>query len=186
MQEEEKRLTGTDWLIILVFGLAAFFHFRGFGPSEGNATAGVLAEEARLFSSPVTMESEEPGRMLLFILDFRDFSCMVCLESFLELYRRLPLRVKSRESWGILIVPPGQEKDESVIRIAEKKLEGFVRANQIIFPVLVDRYQVFGEMAEKGSGIVLFDEARQMVNRFDFPLDSAQFQKILEILQNKR
>lgn len=181
MQEGEKKLSGADWLIIVIFGLAAFFHFRGIGPAEENVTAGVLGEEAHLISSLTTIELERQGRMLLFILDFQDFSCLVCLESFLELYRRLPLRVKIRDAWGILLIPPGQEKDEAAVGIAEKKLRGFVRAHQILFPVLVDRYQVFAEIAERGSGVVLFDEARQRVSRFDFPLESGQFQEILEI-----
>jgi hypothetical protein len=181
MQEGEKRLSAADCLVILVFGLAAFFHFRGFGPAEANVQAGALTVEERPFSPLKTVESEEPGRMLLFILDFRDFSCMLCLESFLELYQRLPLRVKLRNVWGVMIVPAGQEKDESVIRIAEKKLQGFIRAHRILFPVLVDRHQVFGGMAERGSGIVLFDEAKLILSRFDFPLESRQFQEILEI-----
>jgi hypothetical protein len=152
-----------------------------FGPAEENVTTGVLADGGSLFSSSMNVKSEEPERMLLFILDFRDFSCMVCLESFLELYQRLPFRVKIQNAWGILIVPQGREKDGSVIGIAEKKLEGFVRAHQILFPVLLDRSQVFGEMAERGSGVILFDEARRMISRFDFPLESGQFREILEI-----
>ncbi len=174
------KLSFADWMIILAFGLVTFFHFRGFGPVREEVATEVLTHDG--ISSSLRQNSGEKKRLLLFILDFRDFSCMVCLESFLELYHRLPFQIKIRDSWGILIVPPEQEGDKAAIGIAEKKLEGFIQSHQILFPVLVDRCQVFGETAEKGSGVVLFDEERGMVKRFDFPLRGEQFQEILEIV----
>ena len=178
---EEKKLSWAEWLILLVFGLAAFFHLRGSGPVRQGSAAGVMAREGQAFSRPAVLESGEQRRLLLFILDFRDFSCMVCLESFLELHRRLPLRVKTEDTWGVLVVPRGREKDGTAVGIAGKKLEGFVRAHRILFPILVDSSRILGEMAEKGSGLVLFDEGKRTVSRFDFPLKSEQFREILEI-----
>ena len=46
----------------------------------------------------------------------------------------------------------------------------------------MDRGNVFGGMAEKGSGIILLDTASQAVSRFDFPLDRAELKEILEVL----
>ena len=182
---EEKggmKLSFADWLVILVFGLASFFHFRGFDPAEGKMMGGNFVADAHSFSSSLTLGAGERRRMLLFILDFRDFSCMVCLESFLELYRRIPPQVVMQDCWGIVIIPPDQEKDEACIGIAEKKLKGFIRAHQILSPFLVDRNMVFGKMTEGGSGVVLLDERSQEVVRCDFPLRGGEFQRILEAL----
>ncbi len=183
MEKKEERLSFADWLIILVFGLASFLHFRGFGigPAEERREAGSEAVEMRYVSSSMGLEQVDRRRLLLFILDFRDFSCMVCLESFLELYRRLPLQVKTQDCWGILIVPQDLEREDVAMGIAEKKLEGFIRAHQILFPVLMDRHKVFGAMAERGSGIILLDAERQAIIRFDFPLMRAELEEILKI-----
>lgn len=183
MLEGERRLSGMEWLIILVFGLAAFFHLRGFGPAETKAQVEVLAEEDLSLSSSPVIGLERKGKLLLFILDFRDFSCMLCLESFLELHQRLSLRMRQGDVWGVLTVPEDEEKAASMIRIAEKKLRGFVRSHQIHFPVLVDRYHVFGRMAKSGSGLILIDEIGQEISRFDFPLNSGQMQKIIKIFR---
>ncbi len=181
MRRGEKRMSGADWLVIVAFGLAAFFHLRGFGPAETKAQVEVLAEEDLSLSSSPVIGSERKEKLLLFILDFRDFSCMLCLESFLELHRRLSLRMRKGNVWGVLTFPEDEEKAASMVRIAEKKLRGFVRSHQIHFPVLVDRYHVFGRMAKSGSGLILIDEIGQEISRFDFPLDSGQMQKIMEV-----
>ena len=156
-----------DWIIVLLFGCLVFFYFRGI-----DRVAARDSPEGEVFDK----------KWLLFIIDFQDFSCMTCLDSFLGLYQKLPFRVKTSSAWGILVVKKSEGEETRRIRIAEKKLEGFVRANQITIPVLLDRFQVFGETAERGSGVVLFDENRKGVFRYDFPLTNEQFDEILTII----
>ncbi len=117
-------------------------------------------------------------KLLLFILDFQDFSCLTCLDSFLGLYRKLPMRFKTSNAWGILVVKNSEWEGEKPFRIAEKKLKGFVRANHITFPVLVDRSRFFKDLAENGSGVFLFDGMKKTVHRYDFPLTAEQLEEI--------
>ena len=154
-------LKSWDWVIFLLFGCLVFFHFRGFD-----------------FLEPRIVAPNDERQSLLFFLDFEDFSCMMCLDSFLGLYQKLPFRFKTSNSWGILVVKKSEGEENRLVRIAKKKLEGFVQANHITFPILVDRSQVFGELAERGSGVVLFDENRKAVFRYDFPLTNEQFEDI--------
>lgn len=141
-----------------------------------------MGEKILSFWDSTAFMPDDERKLLLFILDFQDFFCPVCLESFLELFRRLPLRLKIQNSWGVLVVPAGREEDIDRTRIAEKKLKGFVRANQIISPFLVDRLQVFREMAGEGSCVVLFDGARRIIHMYGFPLRSEQFEEIFKVL----
>ena len=149
-----------DWLIFLVLGCLSFFHLRGLeAVSKSKADA-----------------SNENRKLLLFILDFDDFSCMTCLDSFLALYRILPFRFKTSHSWGVLIVD--KPEDNRLIRIAGKKLRGFLKANHITFPILMDRSGIFGHREETGSCVLLFDEAKNMLTRYEFPLTGGQLEEI--------
>jgi hypothetical protein len=154
-----------DWVIVLLFGCLVFFHFRG-----TDLAAGKKASAEDLYG----------GKMLLFILDFRDFSCSTCLDSFLGFYQKLPLHFRTRGSWGVLMMktPAEDEGEDSLYWIAEKKLRGFLQANHITFPVMLDRSRAFGALAEKGSGVVLFDRDRRHVLRYDFPLTGEKFEEI--------
>jgi hypothetical protein len=151
-----------DWLIFLAFGCLVFFHFRGFDTAIDSTT----------------VAPNDERQLLLFILDFRDFSCMACLDSFLGLYRILPFSFKTSKTWGILVVKNSEGEENRLFRIAEKKLKGFVQANHITFPILVDRSRIFGEWAEKGSCVLLFDGVKKILCRYDFPLTDGQFEEI--------
>ena len=168
-----------DWLIFLAFGCLVFFHFQGFDTASERAFP---AAEVLSFFDSTTVAPNDERQLLLFILDFRDFSCMACLDSFLDLYRILPFSFKTSKTWGILVVKNSEGEENRLFRIAEKKLKGFVQANHITFPILVDRGRVFGKWAEIGSCVLLFDRVGKMFHRYDFPLTGYQFEEIFEIL----
>jgi len=152
-----------DWIVIVFFGCLVFFTFRGIDLAAGK---------------DFPDENDFDKKLLLFILDFQDFSCFTCLDSFLGLYRILPMRFKTSNAWGILVVKNSEGKENRPFRIAEKKLKGFVQANHITFPILVDRSRIFGELAEHGSGVYLFDGTRKTARRYDFPLTGEEFEEI--------
>lgn len=164
-----------DWIIFLLFGCLVFFHFRGFDVVSGRASpdADVLS-----FFKSMTVAPNDERQLLLFILDFRDFSCMTCLDSFLGLYRILPFRLKKTKTWGVLVVKKSEGEENRLVKIAEKKLKGFIQANQITIPFLVDRSRIFGEWTEKGSCVLLFDGAKRILYRYEFPLTGEQFEEI--------
>jgi hypothetical protein len=158
-----------DWVTILLCGCLVFFYFRGI---DLGARQNSLGED--VFGN----------KWLLFILDFQDFSCMTCLDSFLMLYRHLPFRFKTSRSWGILVVKKSEKEERKQLWIAEKQLRGFVRANDITFPVLVDRGRLFGGVAEKGSCVLLLDGTGSLIHRYEFPLTGEEFTEIFKILNN--
>ena len=75
----------------------------------------------------------------------------------------------------------GVEGDRAV-RIAEKKLKGFIRANRIPFPISVDRLGIFAAWKERGSGVLLLDGKRKSCQWYDFPLTGEQFEEIFASL----
>jgi len=119
--------------------------------------------------------------LLLFIIDFDSFMCLSCLESFLELYNRLPRSMEEGGLWGVLLFDRQKEKrrGESFARIVNKKLKGFIQANNIKFPFVLDRFHIFEHLGKQGSAVLLFDPSLSVVKKFVFPLSQNQIKEIL-------
>jgi hypothetical protein len=175
----------SDWVIFLAFGCLTFFHFKGFPTSSGE---NLLAEEKAYLEQGeasvvghLGFEWRRSRQHLLFFIDFRDFACLNCLDSFLDFYHRLPPRFQSEDAMGVLILEPGRE-DETSIQIARVKLRGFALSNHIKFPVQVDRFHVFREFAQEGTSVVLLDYDREIIRKFLFPLRQKDLEELLGYL----
>ena len=164
-----------DWLVFAIFGCFVFIHFHGL---DSAPEMGMPASEILSFFDSARALPHDENQLLLFIFDFQDFSCMTCLDSFLALHRILPLGFKTSKTWGILVANDQAGDEYRIFRIAEKKLKGFVRANHIAFPILVGKTRIFGDWAEKGSCVLLFDSAKRVLCRYEFPLTSGQMEEI--------
>lgn len=122
--------------------------------------------------------------LLLFIINFDDFMCMSCLDSFLSFCQVIPPRLLENKAWGILV--QGNEDAthtvEKTAQIAEKKLRGFIAANNIKFPIVIDYNQVFHPLTVEGTALVIIHSERKKILRFNFPIKSSDAEKILGIL----
>lgn len=172
----------SDWVVFLVFGCLAFVHLRGFhGASEEKAC---LEQGGASLVSPLDFEWTKSRQYLLFFIDFRDFACLNCLDSFLRFYRQLPPRFQKEDAMGVLILDPRKDSEMSV-QIARVKLRGFVMSNHIAFPIQVDRSHVFGEFAKRGTSVVLLDYDREIIRKFLFPLRQKDVDELLGYMRNE-
>jgi len=176
----------SDWVILLAFGCLTFFHFKDFDASSGE---NLLAEEKACLEQGeasivdhLGFEWRESRQHLLFFIDFRDFACLNCLDSFIDFCRRLPLRFQRENTLGVLILEPGRE-DETSIQIARVKLKGFVLSNHIGFPIQADRFRVFEAFAREGTSVVLLDYDREIIRKFLFPLRQKDLEELLGYLR---
>lgn len=123
---------------------------------------------------------------LLFVFDFADFMCPLCLESFLDFYQILPAAYKAQHSAGIVVFEEDSGLNEDTrLRIVQKKLSGFLTSNRITFPVWVDRDHVFSLISSGGTVLLLFDGQRQTIKRYAFPLNQLRTEEILSLLEHK-
>jgi hypothetical protein len=132
------------------------------------------------FSLSVHSHTPEKRKLLLLIIDFDDFMCMNCLESFLVFCRSIPDSILEERAWGILIIgsTTGQTDGIHSVKIARKKLKGFVEANGIPFPILIDQHQIFEQFKKKGTAVLAFDERKGSVREYRFPLNEEQISEI--------
>lgn len=121
-------------------------------------------------------------KLLLFIIDFKSFMCLSCLDSFLEFYHTLAPSIEQGMIWGILVFdkPAKMQEEDLSTKIIEKKLRGFIKANGIKFPIIIDRFHIFEGLAQEGTAVILFDRQKKAVRKYVFPLRQIQIQEIIE------
>lgn len=111
---------------------------------------------------------------ILIFIDFRDLMCPACLDSLLSLCRSLPDHLIKTSVFGIVhrqgSFPPSPRK----LMITQKKIRGFILANGIDFPVLIDKgtSQETG-IIPTGSQIWVCSRSANRLFRFDLPLSAA-------------
>lgn len=151
----------------------------------GSAWGGGDVRGGFVFRRTLQGEDQAGRPLLLFIIDFGMLMCPSCLDSFLGFYQEFSGLIEEGMAWGILILDkPSEEKDGTSlsVTIAEKKLKGFRRANDIKFPILIDPFAVFAELAHEGTALVLFDRSRNIVRKYNFPLTPSEKKELLDVL----
>ena len=77
---------------------------------------------------------------------------------------------------GVIISEDSE--DENRAKIIEKQLRGFAKANNIDFPLILDKSNIFKESHFEDS-IILFDIVSKSVKKYKFPLDKKRLKEII-------
>ena len=106
------------------------------------------------------------------------------MDSLLNFCRMLPPSYSGVGIWGIVVNNKSLNEEQYIlmIQIMEKRIKGFVKANNIRFPVVLDRNRIFAMRFDPGSKVLVLDSERQLVLNYDFPLESQEIQHIQQIL----
>ena len=158
-------------LIIMIIGIIL---------SKAYALDGLIGDQ--------TLQQKNQGydqvhhKLLLFIIDFKSFMCPSCLDSFLEFYHTLGCSFEDKMIWGILVFdkPAKMQEEDLSTKIIEKKLRGFITANDIKFPIIIDRFHIFKSMGQEGTAVIVFDRQKKAVRKYVFPLRQIKIQEIIE------
>jgi len=157
-------------------------------PDRGSSSGNHQTHSGRSLPSPSSLSARrhtsENTKLLLLIIDFDDFMCMNCLESFLSFCFSLPPSVLEENTWGILALEKDKNEKEAerTLKIAQKKLQGFIHAHQIPFPILIDSQHRFQSLAQNGTALLLFEKQRNSFAQFFFPLKKDDAERIKAIL----
>lgn len=129
---------------------------------------------------PLVSENGPKEINLVFVIDFDDFMCFSCLESFVNFCHSLPEQFRKDHCMGVLTVP-SVRKDRAVLtKIMQKKLRGFREANLIDFPVAVDAPLFFSGREKQESCILVIEGGEQTLEIFPFPLSGKTADTILK------
>lgn len=128
---------------------------------------------------------EKKSAFLIFIIDFNDFMCMSCLDSFLGFYQTLPPHFQKERTIGILAVDHEDQKENRSRsqKIVERKLSGFIQGNRIAFPIFIDSAGRFTFLSGKGTAVVVFTEGGEdSIRTYTFPLSAQDREEIFKTL----
>jgi hypothetical protein len=118
------------------------------------------------------------------LLDFDSFFCSACLAPLLEFCGSLPVPIQEERVRGILVYSarPDREQGGRYAQIIQKKISGFVKANNLQFPIVLDGFHVFNGLVESSARILLFDDGTQSVKAYALPLKPGERDEIKQLL----
>jgi hypothetical protein len=108
--------------------------------------------------------------------------CPACLDSLLNLCRTLPRHLLQTRVMGIVRLDDPHTLSPRRIKIAQKKIKGFVHANRIIFPVLLDKNSSPQPSGDAKTQIWVLSDASKELVRFEFPLSAADINSLCRIV----
>ena len=123
-------------------------------------------------------ENGKSAVVLIYIIEFRDILCSPCSESFLDFSLSLPLEFQKENTWGIVVFEPGLQTNLGE-KIIAKKVRGFLKGNQLHFPVFIDFFHIFKTLRTQATQLFLLDSTSLTVKKYDFPLTVKQKEAIL-------
>jgi hypothetical protein len=128
--------------------------------------------------------SEDGGGQVtfVFIIDFDDFMCFSCLESFVNFCHSLPDEFRRDHCLGVLTLPSGRENPSVMVQIMHKKLRGFTKANHIDFPVVVDHPMYFSAIGQRGSCLLVFQAGELKLDAHPFPLSGKTADAVRDLI----
>lgn len=118
----------------------------------------------------------------ILIVDLGALNCPLCVQSLTEFIGTANAFKLEKDVLGVLVL--GREENDSIsetkIKIAEKKLRGFIKGNNVQFPFFLDRIGVFNLLKPDATAVlILFDSEESEIRKYTFPLTSAQIQEMI-------
>lgn len=133
------------------------------------------------------LSASSGNRTVCWILfDFDSLFCSPCLAPLLEFCRSLPVPIQEEKVRGILVygARPDRGQDGLYARIVQKKMHGFAKANSLQFPIVLDGLHVFNSLVKSSVQALLFDDVKQTVKAYGFPLKPGERDEIMQLLLN--
>ena len=167
----KKRFPLKHCLFILLISISIIF-LKSFGDvsTQSNEYSGVLQSD----------------KLVLFIIHIDSLMCFPCLNPFLDFYKLIPSPFRENRLWGVVIYENSEKNEQNLHRkkIVKKKLRGFLQANNIECPIVLDSFQCFKEFSRGGTTLLIFDQKRKVVEKYVFPLSKKQKERILNYIKN--
>ncbi len=121
-------------------------------------------------------------KRFLLIIDFGFLNCPLCVQSLIEFIQAVNTCNLEDSVLGVLAFHENSLEPDTDrrVRIAEKRLKGFIIGHDIRFPVVLDRQGIFRLINPEASATLLvFDRQQKTLKKYTFPLTRAQLDELL-------
>jgi hypothetical protein len=75
---------------------------------------------------------------------------------------------------------------ERKVKIIEQQLRGFIKGNDIRYPIILDKKGIFKNLSKDETSLILLDIQRRTVKKYTFPLKKKQIDEIFFRDKKKR
>ncbi len=120
-------------------------------------------------------------KRFILIVDLNVLNCPLCVQSLTEFIGTINAFKLENDVLGVLVFSrrENDSNSETQMKIAEKKLRGFIKGNDVQFPFFLDRSGIFNVLNPDATALlILFDREESEIKKYTFPLTSAQIQEI--------
>jgi len=133
------------------------------------------------FSAQGNYQPQPVERFILVVINSNLLYCPLCEKMMNDFCRKLGSEGLEDLTMGIFV--PNDDhltsQDKKGLAIIEKQLRGYIKGNNIRFPILVDTDRIFAEICSKDADVLLFDGLRHRLRMFKLPLTQDQWQEII-------
>jgi len=125
-------------------------------------------------------------KLMLFVIHMNSLMCFPCINPFLDFYNRIPSPLRENRVWVVVVYEDLKKKEGNNRhqKIIQKQFRGFLQANNIECPIVLDSHHNFKELSRGGTALLVFDKKKKSVKKYVFPLKKKQMQEILNSLRN--
>ena len=123
----------------------------------------------------------------ILIIPSKVFSCPLCSNPYCEFISAARKNGVEKNVMAVFTCPPSivQHTGEKRLHLLKKKIRGFVRGNEITFPVFLDDKGIFREMSDQKIFMVVLDRGASTIKTIRFPLSRKELIRIFGTLSNQ-
>lgn len=132
-----------------------------------------------LFAQEQSIDVVSEKRFIL-IIDFAFFNCPLCIQSLTD-FNNIINAFKLEDSLiGVMVYKETNDEldAERRIKIIETQLRGFIKGNDIRYPIILDKKGIFKSLSQDEASLILFDIHRKTVKKYTLPLKKGQIDEI--------
>ncbi|MBN1273582.1 MAG: hypothetical protein JXB26_15050 [Candidatus Aminicenantes bacterium] len=144
---------------------------------------GCLQAESRGTGCPFFKEKTT----YILIIPSTVFSCPLCLSPYREFISTVQKNGAGKNMMAVFTYNSSSEQwtEGKRLRLLKKKIKGFVRGNDITFPVFLDDKGVFRGMSDQKIFLVVLEHTAFTIKTIRFPLSREEIFRIFGISSNQ-
>lgn len=132
-----------------------------------------------LFPQEQSVDVISEKRFIL-IIDFAFFNCPLCAQSLTDFNNMINAFKLEHSIIGVMVYRETNDEvdDERRIKIIETKLRGFIKGNDIRYPIILDKKGIFKSLSRDEASLILLDTQSKTVKKYTFPLKKGQIDEL--------
>jgi len=119
-------------------------------------------------------------KMFVLIIDIAYFNCSLCIQSLTDFNNMINAYKLEDSIIGVMVYRERNDETatERRIKIIEHQIRGFIKGNDIRYPIILDKKGLFKSLSQDEASLILLDIQRKTIKKYTFPLKKVQIDEI--------